>query len=78
MYDPVKVKDFLKEMKLGDPKPLIFLCDIHGFVEELTNYLYTNEFNRYIEIYLFKVNPAATPKVLGTLIDLECDENYIK
>jgi clathrin heavy chain len=26
-YDPVKVKDFLKEMKLPDPRPLIYLCD---------------------------------------------------
>lgn len=77
-YDPVKVKDFLKEMKLPDPKPLIFLCDIHGFVDELTKYLFKNNFNKYIEIYLFKVNPNATPQVLGTLIDLECEENYIK
>jgi clathrin heavy chain len=34
----------LKEMKLPDPKPLIFLCDIHGYVEELTSYLYKNNF----------------------------------
>jgi clathrin heavy chain len=26
-YDPVKVKDFLKDMKLPDPRPLIYLCD---------------------------------------------------
>lgn len=26
-YDAVKVKDFLKEMKLPDPRPLIYLCD---------------------------------------------------
>lgn len=77
-YDPVKVKDFLKEIKLPDPKPLIFLCDIHGFVDELTKYLFKNNFTKYIEIYLFKVNPNATSAVLGTLIDLECDENYMK
>lgn len=65
-------------MKLSDPKPLIFLCDIHGFIDELTKYLYKNNFNKFIEIYLFKVNANATPFVLGTLIDLECDENYIK
>ncbi len=65
-------------MKLPDPKPLIFLCDIHGYVDELTKYLYKNNFNKYIEIYLFKVNPNATPVVLGSLIDMECDENYIK
>lgn len=26
-YDPEKVKDFLKDMKLQDPRPLIYLCD---------------------------------------------------
>ena len=31
-----------------------------------------------IEIYLFKVNSSASPKVLGTLLDLDCDESYIK
>jgi clathrin heavy chain len=77
-YDPVKVKDFLKEMKLANPTPLIYLCDMHNFIDELTRYLYKNKFNKFIEIYLFKVNTAATPKVLGTLIELDCDEIYIK
>ena len=77
-YDPLKVKDFLMEMKLADPKPLIRLCDIHGYIDELTKYLYRNNLIKYIEIFLFKVNPQATSIVLGTLIDLECDENYIK
>ena len=31
-----------------------------------------------IEIFLFKVNQNASPKVLGTLLELDCDENYIK
>jgi clathrin heavy chain len=77
-YDPVRVKDFLKEIKLPDPRPLIYVCDIHGYVDELTRYLYKNKLNKFIEIYLFKVNTAATPVVLGTLIDLDCDEIYIK
>jgi clathrin heavy chain len=77
-YDPVKVKDFLKEMKLPDPRPLIYLCDQHNFTEELTKYLYLAKQNKFIEIYLFRVNNAATPKVLGTLLELDCDEIYIK
>lgn len=79
-YDPVKVKDMLLEMKLTDPKPIIFLCDVNQQYEELTKYLYKNNNLKYIEIYLFRVlqNPKAIPIVLGTLIDLECDENYIK
>jgi clathrin heavy chain len=42
-YDPEKVKDFLKDAKLPDPRPLIYLCDKHNFIEELTRYLYTNK-----------------------------------
>jgi len=77
-YDPIKVKDFLKEAKLPDPRPLIYLCDMHSFIDELTRYLYNNRQNRFIEIYLFKVNQNASPKVLGTLLELDCDEVYIK
>ena len=57
---------------------MIFLCDMNGFVDELTRYLHKNGFTRYIEIYIFKVNPNAAPAVFGTLIDLECDEVYLK
>lgn len=77
-YDPEKVKDFLKEAKLPDPRALIYLCDMHNFIDELTRYLYNNKQNKFIEIYLFKVNQNATPKVLGTLLELDCDEVYIK
>lgn len=74
-YDPIKVKNTLLELKLTDPKPIIYLCDAHEQFEELTKYLYKNNFSKYIEVYLFKVckNPKAIPVVLGTLIDLECD-----
>lgn len=77
-YDAVKVKDFLKEGKFADPRPLIYLCDMHNFIDELTKYLYTTKQLKCIEIYLFKVNSSATPKVLGTLLDLDCDEAYVK
>ena len=77
-YDAVKVKDLLKELKLQDPKALIYLCDIHGFVDELIKYLYKNNFLRQIEIYIFKFSPQNASQVLATLIDIECDENYIK
>ena len=79
-YDPIKVMDILLELKLTDPKPIIFLCDAHQRYDELTRYLYKNNFTKYIEVYLFKVcqNPQAIPVVLGTLIELECDESYIQ
>jgi clathrin heavy chain len=77
-YDPARVKKFLIDGKFSDPRPLIYLCDKNGFIEELTEYLYTSKQVKCIEIYLFKVNSAATPKVLGTLLDLDCDDVYIK
>ena len=66
------------EGKFGDPRPLIYLCDMHGYIEDLTRYLYTTKQLKCIEIFVFKVNSNASPKVLGSLLDLDCDENYIK
>mmetsp|Transcript_108621 Transcript_108621/g.188021 ORF Transcript_108621/g.188021 Transcript_108621/m.188021 type:complete len:1721 (-) Transcript_108621:142-5304(-) len=77
-YDPVTVKDFLKEAKLPDPRPLIYVCDLHGFVAELSEYLYKNSLMKYIEVYVVKVNPANCPAVVGTLIDLDCSEDFVK
>lgn len=77
-YDPVQVKEFLKKIRLPDPRPLIYLCDKHGYGEELTRYLYKSNLTKYIEVYLIKLNPKAAPIVLGTLLDMDCDENYIK
>lgn len=39
-YDPIRVRDFLMEGKFADPRPLIYLCDMHHFIEDLTKYLY--------------------------------------
>lgn len=33
---------------------------------------------RYIEVYVTKVNPLNCPTVVGTLIDRDCSEDYIK
>eukprot|EP00931_Biecheleriopsis_adriatica_P053822 TRINITY_DN3159_c0_g1_i5.p1 TRINITY_DN3159_c0_g1~~TRINITY_DN3159_c0_g1_i5.p1 ORF type:complete len:1502 (+),score=433.83 TRINITY_DN3159_c0_g1_i5:139-4506(+) len=77
-YDPVTVKNFLKEAKLPDPRPLIYVCDLHDFVEELTDYLYKNSLMKYIEVYVVKVNPLKCPQVIGSLIDLDCSEDFIK
>merc|ERR1719460_1592452 len=77
-YDPVTVKDFLKEAKLPDPRPLIYVCDLHGYVSELTEYLYKSSLMKYIEVYVVKVNPTNTPVVVGVLIDLDCSEHFIK
>eukprot|EP01022_Parablepharisma_sp_SALTPOND_P000326 TRINITY_DN1014_c0_g1_i1.p1 TRINITY_DN1014_c0_g1~~TRINITY_DN1014_c0_g1_i1.p1 ORF type:complete len:1806 (+),score=251.50 TRINITY_DN1014_c0_g1_i1:3065-8482(+) len=77
-YDPEKVKNFLMEMRLENPKALIYLCDAHGYIEEMTKYLYKNNFVNYIGVYLVKVNPQAAPKVMAALLDMECEESMIK
>lgn len=76
-YDPVKVKQFLMDTRLADPKPLMFLCDMHGFIDDLIRYLFKNNYQKYIEAYTVKIAPHSAPTVLGTLIDLEAEEKYV-
>ena len=78
VYDPVEVKKFLIAAKLPDPRPLIHVCDRYDFVDEMTAYLYTNQMHKYIEVYVQKVSPQKTPQVVGKLLDLECNEDFIK
>jgi len=77
-YDAAKIKEFLKEAKLADQLPFIIVCDLHGFVDDMTKFLYKNNMTRYIEAYVQKINPVNTPAVVGTLIDVGCNEDYIK
>lgn len=76
-YNPEQVKNFLKECKLSDPRPLIYVCDIHNFIEELAEYLYKNSLLKYIEVYVIKVNPANAYRVIGVLIDLDASEDFL-
>lgn len=78
VYDADEVKAFLLDAKLPDPRPLIHVCDRHGFVDELTTYLYSNGLKKFIEVYVQKVSPQKTPQVVGRLLDLDCDEDFIK
>lgn len=55
-YDPERVKNFLKEAKLTDQLPLIIVCDRFDFVHDLVLYLYRNNLQKYIEIYIQKVS----------------------
>ncbi|XP_011444198.1 clathrin heavy chain 1 isoform X3 [Crassostrea angulata] len=77
-YDPERVKNFLKEAKLTDQLPLIIVCDRFDFVHDLVLYLYRNNLQKYIEIYIQKVNPARLPVVIGGLLDVDCSEDAIK
>lgn len=77
VYNPEKVKNFLKDAKLADQLPLITLCNRFGFVHELVLYLYQNNQFQFIQVYVQQVNPAATPEVIGGLLDVDCDEARI-
>lgn len=77
-YNPEKVKNFLKEAKLQDHLPLIIVCDRFEFVSDLVLYLWKNQLQRYIEIYVQKVNPSRLPVVCGGLLDVDCEEETIK
>jgi len=78
IYVPEEVKDYLINAKLPDPRPLIHVCNRHGFVDELTEYLYLNSLLQYIEVYVTKVAPEKTPQVIGKLFDLGANEDFVK
>ena len=44
-----------QEAKLTDPLPLIIVCDRFEYVHDLVLYLYRNNLQKYIEIYMQKV-----------------------
>ncbi|KXJ74614.1 hypothetical protein RP20_CCG013310 [Aedes albopictus] len=77
-YNAERVKNFLKEAKLTDQLPLIIVCDRFDFVHDLVLYLYRNSLQKYIEIYVQKVNPSRLPVVVGGLLDVDCSEDIIK
>lgn len=77
-YDGERVKNFLKEAKLADQLPLIIVCDRHNMVHDLVFYLYKNEMQKYIEVFVQKVNPSRLPIVVGALLDVDCSEDAIK
>lgn len=78
-YDAAEVKEFLLQQNLKDPRPLIHVCDRFDFVGELTHYLYSKNMFAFIEAYVQRMNPKATPPVVGALIDLNAgDEQIIK
>jgi len=76
-YDPERVRDFLKEKRLPDQLPLVLVCDKFNFVPELTSYLYKNNMMPFIDAYVQSINPINTPYVVGTLLDLACEEEKI-
>ena len=64
--------------KLKDPRPLIHVCDRFGYEGEMTAYLYSNQLFKHIEVYVQKVSPPKTPIVVGKLLDLDCNDEFIQ
>ncbi len=44
----------------------------------MVKFLWENNMRKYIEVYILKVNQRNTGKVLGNLMDLGADEDYIR
>ena len=78
VYEAESVKQFLMDAKLQDPRPLIHVCNRYDFIDELTAYLNANNHLKYVEVYVQKVAPQKTPQVIGKLLDLDCNEDFIK
>jgi len=67
-YNAERVKNFLKEAKLTDQLPLIIVCDRFDFVHDLVLYLYRNNLQKYIEIYVQKVRIVFIPYKLNQTV----------
>lgn len=76
-YDAAQVKAFLLEENMKDPRPLIHVCDRFGFVDELTRHLYNQSMFPFIEAYVQRMNSRATPEVVGSLLDLNANEEQV-
>jgi clathrin heavy chain len=77
-YDPEKTKEFLKEARLQDQTPLINVCDRFDYIQELVNYLFNNNQLKFIEFLCKQKNPLRTPVVVGALLDVDANEDFIK
>lgn len=78
VYDPEKVKNFLKDSQLPDQMPLVIVCDRFDMVHDLVLYLYKTQNFKFIEVYVQQVNPSKTAQVVAGLLDVDCDENTIQ
>jgi clathrin heavy chain len=77
-FDPLEVKEFLLQQNLQDPRPLIHVCDRYDFVDELTQHLYHNNMYVFIEAYVQRMNVKAAPAVVGSLLDMNANEDKIR
>lgn len=77
-YDPEKVMQVMVDGKIQDPKSLVILCDQNSYIKPMVRYLWENNFNKYIEMYVIRINPKKSGEVLGSLLDLGAEDSYIR
>lgn len=69
----------VQEAKLTDQLPLIIVCDRFDFVHDLVLYLYRNNLQKYIEIYVQKVSSSGYQRFSNSSINvchLSCGFEY--
>ena len=77
-YDPEKVMQVMVDSKIQDPKSLVILCDQNEYIKPMVRYLWENNFSKYIEMYVIRINPKKSGEVLGCLLDLGAEDPYIR
>lgn len=78
VFDPERVKNFLKNANLEDQLPFVIVCDRFDFVHEMILHLYKSQNSKFIKTYVQQVNPSKTADVVGALLDMDCDEKFIQ
>ncbi|UKK01209.2 clathrin heavy chain [Theileria orientalis] len=76
-FDLFSAKEMLKSSSLGDPKPLMIVCNRMGCVRELVEYLYNNDMAGHVEVFVSSINPASVSEVVATLLDLGSNDQLL-
>ena len=76
-YDPEKTKALLFEKSLEDARPLINVCDKHGYIADMIKYFLQHKQFAQIEQYVQKYSPDRTPEVVAILVDHNYHEDSI-
>ncbi|BAM41108.1 clathrin heavy chain [Theileria orientalis strain Shintoku] len=76
-FDLFSAKEMLKSSALGDPKPLMIVCNRMGCVRELVEYLYNSDMARHVEVFVSSINPASVSEVVATLLDLGSNDQLL-
>ena len=68
----------MESNKITDPRPFIHLCHRHGYIKELTKYLFINELHKFLQVYVEKMNQSALPQIVTSLLEIKVEEDQIR